>query len=116
MGMTFAEKILAKKAGLAKTVPGQIVEISPDTVLSHDNSAPIYGIFKKIGVTKIAKPDTIAIVLDHATPAPTTAHAENHRIIRELVKEQGIRYFYDAGEGAGGERTVAAGRGSTGLG
>jgi 3-isopropylmalate/(R)-2-methylmalate dehydratase large subunit len=99
MGMTFAEKILAKKAGLAKTVPGQIVEISPDTVLSHDNSAPIYGIFKKIGVTKIAKPDTIAIVLDHATPAPTTAHAENHRIIRELVKEQGIRYFYDAGEG-----------------
>ena len=28
MGMTFAEKILAKKAGLAKAVPGQIVEIS----------------------------------------------------------------------------------------
>ena len=50
MGMTFAEKILAKKAGLAKTVPGQIVEISPDTALSHDNAAPIYGTFKKIGV------------------------------------------------------------------
>jgi 3-isopropylmalate/(R)-2-methylmalate dehydratase large subunit len=99
MGMTFAEKILAKKAGLAKTVPGQIVEISPDTALSHDNAAPIYGTFKKIGVAKIAKPEMIAIVLDHATPAPTTAHAENHRIIRELVKEQGVQYFYDVGEG-----------------
>jgi 3-isopropylmalate/(R)-2-methylmalate dehydratase large subunit len=99
MGMTFAEKILAKKAALAKTVPGQIVEISPDTALSHDNAAPIYGIFKRIGVAKIAKPDMVAIVLDHATPAPTTAHAENHRIIRELVKEQGIRHFYDVGEG-----------------
>jgi 3-isopropylmalate/(R)-2-methylmalate dehydratase large subunit len=99
MGMTFAEKILAKKAGLARTVPGQIVEISPDTALSHDNAAPIYGTFKKIGVAKIAKPEMIAIVLDHATPAPTTAHAENHRIIRELVKEQGIEHFYDVGEG-----------------
>lgn len=99
MGMTFAEKILAKKAGLAETVPGQIVEISPDTALSHDNAAPIYGTFKKIGLAKVANPDMIAIVLDHATPAPTTAHAENHRIIREMVQAQGIRHFYDVGEG-----------------
>jgi 3-isopropylmalate/(R)-2-methylmalate dehydratase large subunit len=99
MGMTFAEKILAKKAGLTETVPGQIVEIGPDTALSHDNAAAIYGTFKKIGVAKVANPDMIAIVLDHATPAPTTAHAENHRIIRDMVKAQGIRYFYDVGEG-----------------
>ena len=99
MGMTFAEKILAKKAGLTTTVPGQIVEIGPDTALSHDNAAAIYGTFKKIGVAKVANPDMIAIVLDHATPAPTTAHAENHRIIRDMVKAQGIRYFYDVGEG-----------------
>lgn len=99
MGKTFAEKILAKKAGLAEVVPGQIVEISPDTALSHDNAAPIYGIFKKIGVPKFAKPEMIAIVLDHATPAPTTKHAENHRIIRAMVKEQGVQHFYDVGEG-----------------
>ena len=99
MGMTFAEKILAQKAGLDTVVPGQIVEISPDTALSHDNAAPIYGIFKKIGVPKFAKPEIIAIVLDHATPAPTTKHAENHRIIRQMVEEQGVQYFYDVGEG-----------------
>ena len=99
MGQTFAEKILAQKAGLSRVVPGQIVEIGPDTALSHDNAAPIYGTFKKIGVPRLARPDSVAIVLDHATPAPTTQHAENHRIIRELVKEQGIKHFYDVGEG-----------------
>jgi homoaconitate hydratase family protein len=99
MGQTFAEKVLGRKAGLEKVVPGQIVDISPDTALSHDNAAPIYGIFKKIGVPRFAHPETIAIVLDHATPAPTTKHAENHRIIREMVKEQGVPYFYDVGEG-----------------
>ncbi len=99
MGMTFAEKVLAKKARLDHVIPGQIVEISPDTALSHDNAAPIYGIFKKIGVPRFAKPEMIAIVLDHATPAPTTKHAENHRIIREMVIEQGVQHFYDVGEG-----------------
>jgi 3-isopropylmalate/(R)-2-methylmalate dehydratase large subunit len=99
MGMTFAEKILARKAGLERVVPGQIVEVGPDTALSHDNAAAIYDIFQKIGVRRIAMPETIAIVLDHATPAPTTKHAENHRIIRDLVKEQGIQHFYDVGEG-----------------
>ncbi|MBN1317332.1 MAG: 3-isopropylmalate dehydratase large subunit [Anaerolineales bacterium] len=99
MGMTFAEKILAKKAGLARTVPDQIVEIGPDTALSHDNAAPIYETFKKIGVPRFAKPEMVAIVLDHATPAPTTKHAENHRLIREMVKEQNVVHFYDVGEG-----------------
>ena len=99
MGKTFAEKILAQKAGLEFVVPGQIVEVGPDTALSHDNAAPIYGIFKKIGVPTFADPEIIAIVLDHATPAPTTAHAENHRIIREMVVEQKVRHFFDVGEG-----------------
>ena len=99
MGLTFAEKILARKAGLKSAVPGQIVEVSPDTALSHDNAAPIYGIFQKIGVPCFARPESIAIVLDHATPAPSTKHAENHRIIREMVVDQGVKHFYDVGEG-----------------
>jgi len=41
MGMTFAEKILAKYAKEKKVVPGQIVTIKPDHLLMHDNAAPI---------------------------------------------------------------------------
>ncbi|MEJ2413062.1 MAG: 3-isopropylmalate dehydratase large subunit [Anaerolineales bacterium] len=99
MPQTFAEKILAEKAGLDHTVPGQIVEISPDVMLSHDNTAPIFGLFQKMGGERVFDPDRAAVILDHATPAPSTKHAENHRIIREFVKDQGIKNFYDVGRG-----------------
>ena len=99
MAQTFAEKILAKKARLDRTSPGQIVEITPDVALSHDNTAPIYGIFQRMGGERVFDPDMHAVILDHATPAPTTKHAENHRIIREFVADQGIENFFDVGRG-----------------
>ena len=99
MGSTFAEKVLAKKAGVNLVHPGEIVEITPDIVLSHDNTAAILGIFKEMGGENVFNPEMHCIVLDHATPAPTTKHAENHRIIREFVQEQGIGNFFDVGRG-----------------
>jgi 3-isopropylmalate/(R)-2-methylmalate dehydratase large subunit len=99
MGQTFVEKVFAKKAGLKNAIAGQIIEAAPDRTLSHDNAAPIYGIFQKMGGKRVIDPQMIVIILDHATPAPTTKHAENHRIIRELVEEQNIEYFYDVGRG-----------------
>ena len=99
MGLTFAEKVLAKKAGLEKTVPSQIVEITPDVALSHDNTAAIKGIFERMGGDQVFNPEMHAIFLDHAAPAPTTRHAENHRIIRDFVADQGIPHFFDVGRG-----------------
>jgi len=99
MGHTFAEKILAQKAGLPQVVPGQIVEVMPDVALSHDNTAAIAGIFRKIGVSRVARPEMHVVVLDHACPAPTTQHAENHKTTRQFVAEQGIAHFYDVGRG-----------------
>ena len=99
MGMTFAEKILAKKAGLSSIQAGEIVEVTPDVALSHDNTAPIFGIFQKMGGKQVVNPDMHAIFLDHAAPAPTTKHAENHRVIREFVEEQNIPNFFDVGRG-----------------
>ena len=90
---------MAKKAGLEKTAPGQVVDITPDVALSHDNTAPIYETFKKMGGEKVFNPDLHAITLDHAAPAPSTKHAENHRIIRQFVKEQGIKNFFEVGRG-----------------
>lgn len=99
MGHTFAEKVLAQKAGLAAVAAGQIVEVTPDAALSHDNTAPISDIFRKIGVKHVAQPDIHVVVLDHACPAPTTKHAQNHKVIRQFVAEQGIEHFYDVGRG-----------------
>lgn len=109
MPQTFSEKILAQKAGLSCTTPGQIVEVTPNVALSHDNTAPIYGIFKKMGGKKVFNPDMHAIFLDHAAPAPSTKHAENHKIIRQFVREQGIKNFYDVGRGISHQLMVEEG-------
>ncbi|MCH8876035.1 MAG: 3-isopropylmalate dehydratase large subunit [Chloroflexi bacterium] len=99
MGKTFAEKVLAQKAGVGSTSPGEIVDISPDVALSHDNTAPILGIFEQMGGVRVHDPEMHAIFLDHAAPAPTTQHAENHRITRQFVRDQGIPHFFDLGRG-----------------
>jgi len=99
MGQTFAEKVLARYSGKRRVKPGDIVEVTPQVALSHDNTAAIAGIFHRMGGKKVLNPQMNAIILDHAAPAPTSKHAENHRIIRDFVSEQGIPNFYDVGRG-----------------
>lgn len=98
-GYTFAEKALARAAGLPVVRAGDIVDATPDVVLSHDNSAAIRRIFAETGAPRLAYPDRVVITLDHAVPAPTTRHAQNHAEIRQWVEEQGIAHFFDVGRG-----------------
>src|SRR5512135_608494 len=99
MGSTFAEKALARAAGLASTMAGQVVDAQPDVALSHDNTAPIARIFRAIGLEKVAIPDRMCITLDHAVPPPTAKHAQNHVEVRAFVREQGIKNFFEVGRG-----------------
>lgn len=98
-GYTFAEKALARAAGIASARAGDILDVRPDLIFSHDNSAAIRRIFLEIGAENIARPDRMAITLDHAVPAPTTKHAQNHAEIREWVKAQQIAHFFEVGRG-----------------
>jgi 3-isopropylmalate/(R)-2-methylmalate dehydratase large subunit len=98
-GRTFAEKALARAAGLREVVAGQIVDAVPDVVLSHDNTAAIAKIFRALGVERVKYPERLAITLDHAVPAPTTQHAQNHVEVRKFVEEQGIAHFFEVGRG-----------------
>jgi len=99
MGMTFAQKVLARKAGLESMDVGQIVEIEPDACLSHDNTAAIAKTFAKIGVDRVKDPEKFVIVLDHTVPASEEKYAQNHKEIREFVEANGIERFYDVGVG-----------------
>ena len=96
---TFAQKALARAAGLDAVEVGQVVDVRPDVVLSHDNTAAIREIWQQFGQDKVAIPHKLAITLDHAVPAPTTRHAQNHAEIRKFVQEQGIRHFFEVGRG-----------------
>ena len=89
---TFVEKIFNADSGA-------IVFRKPDIILSHDNTASIYKTFEKMGGNKLANPDRLLVVLDHNAPPTTAALASQYQAIRELVRENGIGMFYDAGKG-----------------
>ena len=99
MGQTFAEKVLARAAGLPATVAGRVGGARPDLALSHDNTAAIWRIFKGIGQSRVKYPERLAITLDHASPPPTPRHAQNHAEVRQFVAEQGVRHFFEVGRG-----------------
>jgi len=100
MGKTFAEKLLARKAGLSEVKPGQIVTVRPDHLLTHDNTAAIIGKIKdELDEFGVIDPELSIIVLDHVVPAANEKTATNHKVIREFVKKHSLVNFYDAGEG-----------------
>jgi 3-isopropylmalate/(R)-2-methylmalate dehydratase large subunit len=96
---TFVEKALARAATVESTKAGDILDVRPDLIFSHDNTAAIRRIFEAIGAARMTRPERVAITLDHAVPAPTTQHAQNHAEIREWVRLQGIANFFEVGRG-----------------
>ncbi len=91
-GKTFVEKILNAEKGA-------IVFRKPDIVLTHDNTASIKNTFKKMGGEKVSDPDQLLVVLDHNAPPTSSKLANQYQTIRDFVNEQGIKKFYDVGEG-----------------
>jgi len=90
--LTFVEKIFWAKCG-------SIVFKKPHIVLTHDNTASICKTFEKMGGEKVCDPNQLLVVLDHNAPPTNAKLATDYQAVRNLVKEQGIRNFYDAGSG-----------------
>lgn len=96
---TLTEKLLARAGGRTAVKPGEIVVIEPDVVLSHDNTAAIAEIFERLPHREVKYPERLAITLDHAVPPPSAKHARNHARVRDFVREQGVRNFFEVGRG-----------------
>lgn len=89
---TFAEKIF-------KAPAGAIVFARPDLILTHDNSLSIFKTFQKMGGKNVSDPDQLLVVLDHNAPPADAKLATQYQEIRDIVTQQGIKKFYDAGKG-----------------
>jgi homoaconitate hydratase family protein len=98
LGQTFSEKILSQKAG-REVKAGDVVTVSPDYILTHDNTAAIIKEFQKLGIQKVRCPQKMVIILDHVVPASAEKYALNHKKIREFVAAQKIPHFYDVHNG-----------------
>jgi 3-isopropylmalate/(R)-2-methylmalate dehydratase large subunit len=100
MGMTMAEKVLARASGQDRVKAGEFVTAKVDIVMGHDLSFYMgYETMLQNGYHKVWDPEKIVVIIDHAVPAPNIRYAEAHRKIREFVTAEGIINFYDAGIG-----------------
>ncbi|MBI4954362.1 MAG: 3-isopropylmalate dehydratase large subunit [Myxococcales bacterium] len=107
MGMTVAEKILARASGRPATRAGDVVEPAVDLAMSHENAALVMNQFRAIfeGTGLEAKPwdpTKIAVIFDHRVPAESPKTATNQKRIREFVVLQGIERFHDVRGDTGG--------------
>ena len=91
-GKTFVEKIL-------NASKGAIVFRKPDIVLTHDNTASIKNTFNKMGGVKVFDANQLLVVLDHNAPPTNAKLANQYQEIRNFVKDQRIKKFYDVGDG-----------------
>lgn len=98
-GRTVAEKILARASGLDSVRAGEVVEATPDIVMSHENTFLVEKAFSEFGMPRPWDPERVVVVLDHRAPANTAETARVHAKIREYVKRMGISKFFDVGEG-----------------
>ncbi len=89
---TFAEKIL-------KAPAGAMVFARPDLILSHDNTSSIYNTFRKMGGSRVNDAEQLMVVLDHNAPPADAKLATQYQEIRDIVALQGVRRFYDSGNG-----------------
>ena len=92
MGMTIAEKIIAKKSGLKQVKPGQYVTAKVDVLMSGEYLGEFYKAFKEIGIEKVWDPSKMIALTDHSVPSRNIQDAEADVLKRKFVKEYGLNY------------------------
>jgi 3-isopropylmalate/(R)-2-methylmalate dehydratase large subunit len=100
MGMTMTEKILARHSGRDAITPGENIWIDVDILMTHDVCGPgTYGIFKnRFGETaKVWDREGVVLIPDHYIFTQDKHANRNIDILRQMAKEQDLKYFYDVG-------------------
>ena len=107
MGMTVAEKILARASGLPSVKAGDVVEPKVDLAMSHENAALVINQFLEVyqGTNlqpNIWDPSKVSVIFDHRVPAESPKTASNQKKVREFVGAQGVGKFHDIRGDVGG--------------
>ncbi len=98
MGMTIAEKIIARASGRESVKANDICTVELDLLLSNDGTSHItvdkYHALKHPRIADVSK---LVWVVDHNIPSDSVKTAESHKKMRDFAKEHGIKYY--EGEG-----------------
>ncbi len=96
---TISEKIMSRAAG-ADARAGDFVLADIDCAMAHDGTSVLaVKAFTEMGADRVWDPDRIVIPFDHIVPSNKETTSVLHRKIREWVGRQGIKNFFDIGDG-----------------
>ncbi|MDD5833378.1 MAG: 3-isopropylmalate dehydratase large subunit [Clostridiales bacterium] len=98
MGMTIAEKIIARAAGKDSVRAGDIETVRLDQLLSNDGTTHLtIGMYNKLKNPRIADVNRLVWVIDHNIPADSPKTAGSQKLMRDFAREHGIKFY--EGEG-----------------
>jgi 3-isopropylmalate/(R)-2-methylmalate dehydratase large subunit len=92
--LTFAEKIISIKADEGRKThhAGEIAVLPADMTMAQDSTGPLaIKVFREMGLQKVWDPKRIHLVIDHSFPAPDEKVANLHILMREFVRQHGVR-------------------------
>jgi 3-isopropylmalate/(R)-2-methylmalate dehydratase large subunit len=93
MGMTMIENLLARKAGVNQVKAGDTVTVDVDLCVLIDlQFATLW-----MQPSRIHDPAKVAVIMDHAVPAPSLKDAAGGPRARKFVADFGIEKFFDVG-------------------
>lgn len=94
MGMTIAEKILAKHSGKTKVVPGEYLWADVDgTAITGVGISQLL----KYNINKVFNADRVYAVEDHCAPPANLEMANTMVEMRKIVKKLGVTNFFEYG-------------------
>jgi 3-isopropylmalate/(R)-2-methylmalate dehydratase large subunit len=93
MGMTMAEKILARASGRDEVRPGEYVWADVDGTGTF-TAVPM---LKQLGVQRVYDTSRVYAVDDHFAPSPTVERADAHHALKGFVQEYGIENYFEYG-------------------
>ena len=97
--LTISEKILSRTSG-TDVRAGDFVLADIDCAMAHDGTSVLaVKAFTEMGADRVWNPDRIVIPFDHIVPSNKETTSDLHRKIREWVRRQGIKNFFDIGDG-----------------
>ncbi len=98
MGLTLAQKILMRHAGLEDAPPGSFLEARLDLCLGNDITAPLaIEEFRKAGFTKVFDRTKVVLVPDHFAPAKDARSANQCRMVADFARQQNLTNYFEVG-------------------
>ena len=99
MGMTIAEKIIARAAKVDEVKPGEIHSVNLDWLMSNDGTTHLtIDMYRnKLKHPHIADPGKVVFIVDHNIPAENPKTAAVHKKMREFARENNIKMYEGSG-------------------